>query len=393
MNKVIKWAVLSSCIVLLTACENEPEKQFELSVSTPIPPTLGLLEHLRKLPFENEFGATVEREDGKVVFTNDNNIFPYKGKGRWNNSEDSFYHFNDVYQSTGILFQDPEWGDLFATSALLYQYDALFLKDTYYGSPSIISNPRMVSDGLHNSIKAKLKETSLVDEREDGRTIVYWVEISSGMFFEVNHISLFHQQGQWVFQLGIPCTLDQKKLCLKKLQEINTRLELNNAMLANANEESLEPSIKPTSFYVDPYRRVFGSWRSSSGNRLSFKIANTDFEKSKECPNYTRSDRCYSYNNGDSITWFRVNVENTELREEEFFSQNHQGDVLQTKKSKYYAETQPVFIVEDTNAKKITGLATTYFNDNRLIQLEYGFHSNDLDARDVMTDIITNMRF
>src|SRR5690606_30819467 len=73
--------------------------------------------------------------EDQTVFTNAAQVFPFLGRYydavgelRYARNEPD----NPIFQQETMLYQDPQWGDLFVNATLLYDDEEVFL-DTYYG--------------------------------------------------------------------------------------------------------------------------------------------------------------------------------------------------------------------------------------------------------------------
>src|SRR5690606_21439896 len=118
------------CLLVLAGC-NRKKRDFEWSDDIARLTGKDLATWLRKAPFSNELSQS---DDDKMVFTNAAQVFPYMG--RYNNAVGALEYShnsdnNPIYQQETVLYQDPDWGDLFLNATVLYDAQEIFLDEHY----------------------------------------------------------------------------------------------------------------------------------------------------------------------------------------------------------------------------------------------------------------------
>ncbi|UZR99739.1 hypothetical protein [Chondrinema litorale] len=224
-----------------------------------------------------------------------------------------------------------------------------------------------------------------MEQLPDSKTAVYWV--SSNI---KNYLLLFHQKGQLVLEVAYPCYDDVKDKGLAKLKEINTSMNINSKMLANATVEGLSVNQKPVSFWKDPYKGIYSTGIVPIVPVLRLKIRNTPFENGTIGEARAKGGDDYYFYKGDKgQVWFTTKLEDTELTSEAYFSEDKSPVFYEYK---YLSETRKVYITQKEENGNVIGKAETYYRDNRTLHFEYEYPVGDTQAEKYLKDMFEHIR-
>lgn len=313
---------------------------------------------LKKAPFNNELNRS---EEGKIVITNADQVFPFKGR-YYNAIEELRRDYNAdtvIYTETEILFQDSVWGDLFLHATLLYDNQEVFLRDSYFetGSP-FFGGVEAVTD-MH---RATLYETAVVANTSTYKTGIYWVGANY-----YDYLLGFYQQGQLVFETAIPLLGRDTLATLDKLKEINKSLNLNIPEWASATVAQLERIEQPETFWQDPFLGIYPIF---PGNDVYLKIKDTPFVQDDKA---RKGDYYFSYPSKGGDVFLYTLMKQTELNKEDFHKANKKMD-------KYQYSYDDIFYEEHPEKGYVNGVAKAYFKGNQYLEIHFAYPETDNDA-------------
>src|SRR5690606_29001353 len=144
-------------------------------------------EWLRQAPFTNELS---QKDDNKMVFTNAQQVFPFMG--RFHNAVGELRYArneadNPIYQEEAVLYQDPEWGDLFVSGTLLYDAEEVFLDRNYSESGNVLFGG--VDAGMDRHT-ASLRETAVFSRSGPNKAACYWAADRKSTRLNSSHVKI-----------------------------------------------------------------------------------------------------------------------------------------------------------------------------------------------------------
>ena len=371
----MKQILFIAILLLVLGCKNK--RSFEWTEELEQTTGGDLKEWLKKAPFNGRWDAP-EKESGKMVFTNIEQVFPFIGK--FNNENDDFkgvYVDGDIYQKETTVFKDSLLGESVVYAALLYEPQELFLRDYYSESGNIILSGPSASNMYYN---ADLSETLTCENNSEYKTAIYWVDLNAATY-----LFGFYQKGNLIFQFGFPCTVNEKLKGVQKIKEINLALGLNVKEWSNVTESKLEINKSPKSFWKEPY---YGVYEKRSMSQLDLKIENTEFVLQKGQSKEKGVDYLFAYGDNNAIS-ISLSLENTTLTKEEF--EDEFEDFKQITLD--HIKTRQLFIKKEhiVEGQFITE-AAVYFRDNSILKIKSSYPENDVKAKDQLLDILSNIR-
>ena len=327
---------------------------------------------LRKAPFTNEFRQS---EAGEIMITNAQQVFPFLS--RYYDAEgelDRPYNDNDpIFYQEAVLYDDPQWGNLFVSGMLLYDDREMFLEESYLE----LGNPFFEgTNGAANTHSATLYETTVAARNDRYKTGIYW----AGVGFD-RYLLGFYQQGQLVFEAVVPLLETDTLASLNKLKEINMALGLNIREWDGATVGQLQRIDQPTTFWKDPFAGIYldPTYLLPS---VYLKIKDTPFE---EAGNPNKGDHFFSYRSAHGEVELYTQKKKTDLDEAGF---NEASRNL----NQYEYRTQPIFYEEIPAGTYTEGTATTYFKNNTYIEVHYRFPAADEGAEAHIHGILKRIR-
>lgn len=323
---------------------------------------------LRQAPFDNELKL---QEEDKVVLTNAKQVFPFIGR-YYNAVEelrtDGTSSDTAIYQQTEVLFKDAVWGDLFVSATLLYNYEEVFLGNSYVETGNTFFGGLDAATDTHS---ASLHETSVLARKSRYKTGIYWVSANFNRY-----LLGFYQQGQLVFETVIPLLGTDTLATLNKLKEVSEKLNLNIPEWENASVEQLQTVDGSTSFWIDPFTGIYlGDYML---NDVHLKTGDTPFVQSNTA---TKGDHYFSYQSPKGLVELYTALGKTTLSEEDFNKENRGMD-------SYQYHNQYIFYEEGPSEGYVNGTAKTYFKDSQYLEIHYRHPETDSGAKDQVHGIL-----
>jgi len=239
----MKILMIGMALFALIGCTEKEEPQ---------PPTLSpevqkitqgkIRPWLRNAPFKGEFSAN---NSGSISISNAHQIFPFMGKYYLANKDINHKNEEQIFlDSHHVIFNDPQWGDLFLHASLLHSPVELFLAEKN------TSSGHAVFDGLdaaYTRYDSTLIETNIVSRKGKQKTAIYWA--NTGALVNKEYLFGFYQTGQLAFQIALPCNQNRVAACLNKLKQVSADMDLNIKQWQDAEPEDLQASGVKSSFW------------------------------------------------------------------------------------------------------------------------------------------------
>lgn len=363
--------VLFAC-TLLVSCDRQSRITKNFVWDEDVKELIGgnLHSWLRKAPFDNEL---MKAEDGKIILTNAEQVFPFMG--RFYNAVEELRKDHDadtvIFYDTEVLYQDPVWGDLFLHASLLYEKQEVFLSDSYIemGSPFFGG-----TDAVTDMHRSSLSETSVAANQAEYKTGIYWVWTNYQ-----DYLLGFYQQGQLVFETAIPLLGLDTLATLNKLKEVNKSLGLNIPEWEQAEVAHLQVVETPTSFWQDPF---WGIYPGSFGNDVYLKTKDTPFVQDDVA---RKGDYYFSYDSPGGEVYLYTSMAQTELEKEDFIKTH-------SKMEKYRYSYDDIFYEEHPDNGFVRGSAKTYFKPNQYLALHFSYPETDREARKQVHDVLRHVK-
>lgn len=360
-------------LFVLAACNSEKTKKFVWEKEIAQLTGKNLDKWLRQAPFSNELKQT---DENKLVFTNAEQVFPFMA--RYKNAVGELREtYNDpenpVYQKKTVLYQDPEWGDLFVNATLLYDDQEVFL-DRSYSTPGnvILGGPDAAMD-IH---RATLSETAVFARTSDHKTGIYWVRTSGK-----DYLLGLYQKGRLIFETVIPLRATDTLATLFKLNEVNEKLGLHIAEWKDATIQQLKPANTEETFWEDPFTGIYMDKRSTL-NKVHLKIGDTPFRLARKA---VKGDYYFSYDTSEGkIALFTV-LKNTN-QDGEGFDEEHK------QLNSYELQGQILYYKEEQVKGLIKGVARTYVGQGQFLELNFEYPQTDLEAKAYIHGVLKNIK-
>lgn len=367
--------------LLLLGCQSESAREFEWSEELTKTTGKHLNIWLEKSPFDGKWNES-ETNKNTIVIDNIAQVFPFLGK--FKNENDNFKNSlgrdSDIYQKKVTVFKDSQFGESFVYAALVYEDQALFLKDYYSEMGNVAFSGK---DAIYESYTASLSETMVFGENEKYKTAIYWVNSNYKTY-----LFGFYQKGKLIFQFGFPCNANEKLKCLEKVKEINSALNLNIKEWAEITEAQLAVNKNPQSFWKDPYRGIYRG--KSLLHEVKVKIKNTDFKELKRnLANEKGVDYIFAQENGNKQNMISFKKDETTLNKKQFedeFKALKYISMNDTSKGKLFITSNKV-----VNGQVITD-TQTYFKNKTTLKIQISYPENDPKAKAQLFDILTNIK-
>lgn len=317
---------------------------------------------LRTAPFSNELS---QGDEDSMVLTNAAQVFPFMA--RFNNAVGELEYSpgnpdNPIYQQETVLYQDPDWGDLFISAALLYDVQEVFLGQYYSESGNVLFDGVDASMSRYN---AALTETAVFARTDAHKTGVYWVNTAVG-----NYLLAFYQKDNLIFEAAIPLRTSDTIATLAKLNAVNEKLGLAVTEWQQATVSQLRPADTQETFWVDPFVGIYPEERYLL-NKVQLKIKDTPF---RLAPQPVKGDYFFSYDTPTGQVELFTVVKDTD-HDRDAFDSAHQG------LSAYGSNGRRVYYEEQETDGRVTGVAKTYFKPGQYLEINFGYPSDNLQTR------------
>ncbi|QNL48200.1 hypothetical protein H8S90_15490 [Olivibacter sp. SDN3] len=364
-----KFILLMFCIA---GCGAKHERKFVWDESIAQLTDKSLSKWLRKAPFSNELK---QKDEDKILFTNANEVFPFMA--RFHNGTEEIGSLNDgeenlIYKKEIVLYQDPEWGDLFVSAMLIYDEEEVYL-DRHFTKTG---NP--LFGGIASSMQtysASLYETGIFGQTPTYKTGIYWAQTA-----DKRYLLGFYQKQQLVFEVAIPCQSSNEAQALAKLQEVNQQLGLQITEWQQAASNQLKQQNTYETFWKDPFIRLYPG-RYMLGE-VQLKIKDTPLQQS-QAP--TTGDYHFQYQSSRGVVEIFTTLEDTDELEVAF-NKAHEALAVYTYRG------NKIFYDEDQENQQVHGSAKAYFKDNRYLHIHYQYPKKDLEARQTIHGILEKVR-
>ncbi len=359
---------------IIVGCNGSSKRDFEWPADIAALTGKDLGEWLRQAPFTNELS---QKEDNKVVFTNAQQVFPFMG--RFHNAVGELrYARNDadnpIYQEEAVLYQDPEWGDLFVSAALLYDAEEVFLDRNYSESGNVLFGG--VDAGMDRHT-ASLRETAVFSRSGPNKAACYWAATAGG-----SYLLGFFQQGNLVFETAIPLRGTDTLATLNKLKDVSDKLGLEVQEWQQATVAQLAATDKRETFWKDPFTGIYFD-SASFLNRVMLKIKDTPFQEVQPAP---MGDHYFSYEGTGGLVMFATEVKATSEDREAFDAGNQDLPAYETNGQRLYYEEQP------TKGNRVAGIAKTYFNAGQYLEINYAYPQADNMAKAAIHGVLQHVK-
>ncbi|QDH79613.1 hypothetical protein FKX85_11415 [Echinicola soli] len=362
---LLLWAVLAGCNT-----EGSREFVWEEEIVQLTGKDLG--KWLRQAPFSNELAQT---DKDRTVLTNAKQVFPFMARYKSAVGElENFYNHSDnpIYQQETVLYQDPQWGDLFVNATLLYDHEEVFL-DYHY---SEMGNP--VFDGISavTTYSASLLETQVFAQTAYYKTGLYWAQT-----LDKRYLLGFYQKGKLVFEVAVPLNSTDTVATLAKLKAVNEKLELHIPEWKNASEQQLKAKGTRDTFWKNLFMGIYMD-KESTLNKVYLKVKDTPFQLAGKI---VKGDYYFSYEapNG-KVALFTV-LKETALDQKAFITEHKQ--LLS-----YQKNGQTVYYEEQQDRETIEGKAFAYYGPGKYLEINYGYPKTDQVAKTHVHGILKNIK-
>ncbi len=357
--------------LLLFACSGK-EREFTWDEQTAALTGKNVKQWLRTAPFSNELAQT---DANRMVFTNADEVFPFKGK--YNNAVDelpaSYTENSPVYQEETVLYQDPKWGDLFVTAALLYEDEEVFLRDSY----SETGNPMFGgSNAVLSSYHASLEETAVKAGHKRYKTALYWTHTSGK-----SYLLGFYQGGKLLFEVAVPLKDRDTLGALNKLKEVNTKMKLDIPEWERAAVTDLVWTGTEETFWKNPFRGIYLSPKTAM-EEVELKLKDTPLKASEGAFD---GDYSFEYKSSEGKVVLYTVRKDTD-KEETVFNEERKDQ------SGYTYGLTKVFYKEKQEGDQVKGVAVTYLKNHQYLELHYTYPATDEKARSVVHGVLKYIR-
>ncbi|HWK98941.1 MAG TPA: hypothetical protein VNQ55_03300 [Parapedobacter sp.] len=368
---VYPWGKLL-LLVVLAGC-NTDTRDFEWSEDIAELTGKDLGSWLRQAPFSNELA---QREENKMVFTNAQQVFPFMGR-YYNAVEELRYARNEpdnpIYWQETVLYQDPDWGDLFVNATLLYDDAEVFLDRHYSESGNVVFEGTEAAMGNHS---ATLTETAVSARGADYKTAIYWASTGGECY-----LLGFYQQDNLIFEAAIPLLASDTSATLAKLNAVNEKLELNIAEWQQATVQQLAPSGTHETFWKDPFVGLYPEKRYML-DKVQLKVKDTPFQQVRPA---VTGDYYFSYDKPAGKVVLYTALRETEVDREAFDAENEDLPAYETNGRHVYYEEQEA-------GERVKGVAKTYFGSGQYLELTYEYPRDDPEAKAHVHGILKHVK-
>lgn len=360
------------CLLVLAGCNRE-KRDFEWSADIAQLTGKDLATWLRKAPFSNELSQS---DDDKMVFTNAAQVFPYMG--RYNNAVGALEYShnsdnNPIYQQETVLYQDPDWGDLFLNATVLYDAQEIFLDQHYSESGNIAFDG---VDASMNRYSATLTETGISARTDTYKTGIYWASSAGGQCL----LGLY-QKDNLIFEAAIPLLPFDTAATLAKLNAVNEQLGLGIVEWQQATVAQLKPVEIPETFWKDPFIGIYPEERYLL-NKVHLKIKDTPFQLA---PQAVKGDYFFSYDTPGGEVELYTELENTD-DDRHAFDDTHQHIMA------YDANGKNVYYEEQEADGRVKGVAKTYFGSGQYLEINFTYPGSDPQAKAHVHEILKHIK-
>lgn len=245
-----------------TLLDNLPKSSFAVEQTLPD----DLSAWIAKTPLSNPWTPHKDASRDQIVFTNENEIFPFL-EG-WETDFPSLMD-DDFLENTHLTFKDPEYGESIAMAAILKEPQEVFLSSSYSG----FANPIFSGVNITNpqSVSARLSDMGINFDNESQKESILWVSRSPAL---EDMMLLFNQNGGLVYAVAIGCNRAEVQPCLEKIKDIRQELGLSGLADADISAENVDfqgsgnssalVNSSPVDVYLDPrpddpMKRLIGS--------------------------------------------------------------------------------------------------------------------------------------
>ncbi|MFC6102528.1 hypothetical protein [Olivibacter domesticus] len=281
---------------------------------------------------------------------------------------------NPVYQQETVLYQDPDWGDLFVNATLLYDEQEVFLDQYYSKSGNVIFDGVNAAMGSHD---AALTETSVFANTAAYKTGVYWARTSSR-----HYLLGFYQRDKLIFEVAIPLRASDTLATLVKLNTVNEKLGLHVREWQQATTQQLQPVDTQETFWKNPFVGLYME-EPYLLHRVSLKIKDTPFREARTA---IKGDHYFSYDTPTGKVELFTVVKDT-YADRDAFDATHQN------LSAYEANGQRVYYDEQETGGKVKGIAQTYFKSGKFLTLHYEYpQAGGDEAKAIIHRILRHVR-
>ncbi|MBL3576285.1 hypothetical protein JMK10_20465 [Rhodovulum sulfidophilum] len=245
-----------------TLLDNLPKSSFAVEQTMPE----DLSAWVAQTPLSNPWRPQEDASRGQIVFTNEDDIFPFLGG--W---ETDFPHLmdDDFLDNVHLTFKDPEYGESIAMAAILKEPQEVFLGSNY----SSFVNPVFSGVDIMNPqrVSARLSGIGINFDNGTQKESILWVSRSPA---PEDMMLLFNQNGGLVYAVAIGCNRAEVPPCLEKIKDIRQELGLSGLADADIAAENVDfqgsdnssALVKSSAVYVyldprpdDPMKRFSGA--------------------------------------------------------------------------------------------------------------------------------------
>lgn len=355
----------------LTSCDNKSYNRKPFTWDNEVKQLIGgesLYAWLGKVPFRGELK---QAEANKLIFTNAKQVFPFMNRYYDSIEELRRYGSPDtdtvIFSAREVLFQDPQWGDVFVAATLLYDDREVFLNDSYLQTGNPIFGGLNSATDIH---RASLHETEVFAKQEKYKTGIYRVWTSHRDF-----LLGFYQQGQLVFQAVVPLSRNDTLVSLNKLKDINRSLRLNIPEWENVTVAQLRQVQEPKSFWQDPF---VGIYPNKFTHDVSLKMKDTPFIQDEKPRN---GDYYFSYDTANGVVSMFTTLKKTDMTDDDFNKTN-------SKMNRYNYFYNDIFYEEQVKNDYVDGTAKIYVKDNQYLEIRYFFPEMDVKAKEQVHNVL-----
>ena len=374
MNRTTAFALANVwLLVILAACNSGNTRDFEWPAEIAQLTGRDLGTWLRGAPFSNELMQTAEHE---TVFTNAAQVFPFMG--RYHNAVGELANTSNesnspAYQRETVLYQDPDWGDLFVNATLLYDKEEVFLDRYYDESGNVLFGG---ADAAMTTHSATLVETAVSARTPAYKTAIYWADTGSARY-----LLGFYQQGKLVFETAIPLSASDTAAALAQLNAVNEKLGLHIAEWQRATVQQLKPTGGNETFWKDPFVGLYPEDKYML-DKVRLKIKDTPF---RAAATPVRGDYYFSYDAPTGQVVLFTALRDTKADRESFGAENKGLPA-------YRANGQSVYYQEQQVGEEAEGVAKIYFGAGQYLELNYKYPWDDAEAKAYVHGILKHVK-
>lgn len=327
---------------------------------------------LRRAPFLNEI---TPKEENQILFTNAAQVFPFMGRYYNATGELEFIPNSpksDIYERATVLYQDPEWGDLFLDATLLYDQQEVFLDRYYRQSGNVLIGGG--ASALNGHI-ASLNETAVYAKSDAYKTGIYWANTAARQF-----LIGFYQKDNLVFQTAIPLHNSDTLETWAKLNVVNHQLGLDITEWLGASPDQLSALDSKETFWKDPFVELYQG--ENFLPRLRLKIRDTPLQQAERM---VSGDHYFAYQGTTGKVSLYTLVKDTEDNLKAF-DKTH-GDL-----AVYRIGSGRLYYHEKHVGEKIMGIAKTYFKPGQCLEIHFEYPMADKNAKDIIHGVLQHVK-